>query len=149
MKTLAGSLVGELFDLVVEAAPNAMALVDPDGRIVLVNALTVGVFGYAREELLGRRVEMLVPGLFRAAHPDKREGFFTSPQAHSAGAACSLYGLRKDGTEVPIEIRLNPISTTDGVFVLAGILDLTERRRAEEATRNLAAIVESSDDAII
>src|SRR5262249_47916492 len=149
MKTRAGTRTEELFDLIVEAAPNATVMVDRDGRIVLVNTQTVNAFGYAREELLGQRVEMLVPERFRAALPGQREGFLISPQAHSMGAARALYGLRKDGSEIPIEIRLNPVSTADGVFALAVIIDVTERRRAEEATRNLATVIDSSDDAVI
>src|SRR5262245_22315729 len=101
MKSLAGTPTGELFELALEAAPNAMVVVDGEGRIVLVNGRAEKMFGYPREELLGRPVEMLVPERFRTAHPRKREGFFAAPQARSMGAGRDLYGLRKDGLEVP------------------------------------------------
>jgi len=144
-----GTRSEDLLRVAVEAAPNAMVMVDRDGGIVLVNAQTERLFGHSREELLGQPVEILVPERFRTAHPEKRKGFFVAPQTRSMGAGRDLFGLRKDGLEVPIEIGLNPITTAGGTFALAAIIDITERRRAEEVSRNLAAVVESSDDAII
>jgi PAS domain S-box-containing protein len=138
-----------LFQLAVEAAPNAMVLVNSDGRIVLANAQAEKVFGFSRAELLGQAVEMLIPERFRTAHSENREQFSAAPQTRSMGAGRDLFGLRKDGREIPIEVGLNHLTTAEGSFALAAIIDITERRRAEEATRNLAAVIESSDDAII
>ncbi len=137
------------FRLVVEAAPNAMLMIDRERRITLVNQRTEDLFGYPREALLGQPVELLVPDRFRGAHPAQVEGFFAQPRARAMGAGRELFGRRKDGSEVPIEIGLNPIETAQGLFVLASIIDITERKRAEAAHERLAAIVESSEDAII
>jgi two-component system sensor kinase FixL len=144
------------FRLAVEAAPNAMVMIDGTGAIIMVNAQTEQVFGYPRVELLGQPVEMLVPARFRGHHSGLRNAFFAEPRARPMGAGRDLYGLRKDGTEFPVEIGLNPIETDEGPMVLSAIVDITARKAAELALRDreqrlrsLAAIVESSDDAII
>jgi PAS domain S-box-containing protein len=137
------------FRLVVEAAPNAMLMIDENRSITLLNRKTEELFGYTRVELIGQAIEVLVPDRFRTKHPAFVEGFFAVPQARAMGAGRDLFGRRKDGSEVPIEIGLNPIETDQGVFTLAAIIDISERRRAEAAHERLAAIVESSDDAII
>ncbi len=136
----------DLFRLAVESAPNAMILVDKEGRIVLANAQTEKLFGYAREELLGQSIEMLVPVRFRGKHPAHRRDFFAHPQTRSMGAGRDLFGLRKDGSEVPVEIGLNPLQTKDGSFVLAAIVDITERKRSEEKFR---LAVESAPNAML
>src|SRR6185295_3487196 len=118
--------------LVVEATPNAIVMVDDRGRITLVNSQAEQLFGYPRAELIGQPIEMLVPVRYRAAHPGHRGGFFKQPATRSMGAGRDLYGRRKDGSEVPIEIGLNPIRAAEGAFVLASIIDITERKRAEE-----------------
>jgi PAS domain S-box-containing protein len=125
------------FRLVVEAAPNAMIMVGVDGKIRLVNKQVEVLFGYAREQLLGEPIEILVPQRFRAKHPVDRESFFAAPKARPMGTGRDLFGLRKDGSEVPIEIGLNPIQTAEGLFTLASIIDITERKRAEEQLRQL------------
>jgi protein-histidine pros-kinase len=125
----------ERFRLAIDAAPTGMLLMDRIGCIVLVNAQIESLFGYARDELLGRRIEMLVPERFRLHHPDFRKTFFGDPNAREMGAGRDLYGLRKDGSEVPIEIGLNPLHTSEGDFVLSSIVDITERKRATEHFR--------------
>jgi PAS domain S-box-containing protein len=116
----------------VESAPSGLLMTDGDGRIVLVNREIERLFGYSREEMLGRPVEFLVPERFRQQHPHFRQGFHASPSARSMGAGRDLFGLRKDGAEVPIEIGLTPVATADGFFVIASIVDITARKRAED-----------------
>jgi PAS domain S-box-containing protein len=128
----------ERFRLAVEHAPSARVMVDRDGRIVLVNKETERLFGYSRDELLGQLVEVLVPGRFRDRHPDERRAYYANPSARPMGAGRDLYGRRKDGTEFPVEIDLNPIATEHGLFVLSAIVDISARKRAEEELRQNA-----------
>jgi PAS domain S-box-containing protein len=121
-----------LFNLVVEAAPNAMVLVDHEGRITLVNAQAEKLFGYARTELLGRSIELLVPNRFRRGHDGLRDSFSAQAVARPMGAGRDLFARRKDGAEVPVEIGLNPVRAGDKTLTLAAITDITERKRAEE-----------------
>ena len=127
----------EKFRLAVEASPNAIVMVNEQGRIVLVNAHTEKLFGYHRDELIGKSVDTLVPERFRSGHSTHRVGFFTAPQARAMGAGRELFARRKDGSEFLVEIGLNPIKSAEGVFVLTAIVDITERKRAEsEFQRN-------------
>jgi PAS domain S-box-containing protein len=137
------------FRLVVESAPSGMLMINRQGRIVLVNAQTEMMFGYGRGELLGQPVELLVPERFRGGHPAYRAGFFANPTTRVMGVGRELYGRRRDGSEFPVEIGLTPIAMAEGPFVLSAIADITERKRAEETRARLAAIVESSEDAIL
>jgi|GEM_PF-384597 len=144
------------FRLAVESAPNAMVMANRQGQIVLVNSQTERLFGYTREELIGQPVELLVPERFRHQHPEYRTSFSAAPQTRAMGAGRGLYGLRKDGSEVPIEIGLNPIEIEGETLVLSSIVDITERRRAEEALRERTArlreqseLINLSQDAII
>jgi PAS domain S-box-containing protein len=125
----------ERFRLAVEASPNAIAMVNGQGEIVLINTLTERLFGYSREELIGKSVEILVPERFRAGHPAHRAGFFAAPQSRPMGAGRELFARRKDGTEFPVEIGLNPIETNEGMLVLTAIVDITERKRSESELR--------------
>jgi protein-histidine pros-kinase len=129
-----------------EAAPDAMVIVGPEGRIQLVNGQVERLFGYVREELLGRPVEMLVPQRYRNRHPDHRNGYFHDPRARPMGGGLNLYAVRKDGTEFPAEISLAPMKTDDGVLVTAAIRDTTERKKAEEKFRGF---LEAAPDAIV
>ncbi|WP_445681829.1 PAS domain S-box protein [Radicibacter daui] len=122
----------ERFRQVVESAPNAMVMVNGNGRIEMVNAQAERVFGYARDEMLGQPIEMLVPERARATHPDKRAGFFAHPTSRPMGAGRDLFGRRKDGSEFAVEIGLNPIETDEGKMVLSAIVDISDRKQKEE-----------------
>lgn len=122
----------EMLRLALEASPTGMLMLDDDGRIVLVNAQVEKLFGYPRGELIGVPVEKLVPPRFRAAHPAFRQSFLMKPSARPMGAGRDLYGLRHDGEEVPIEIGLNPFSSGGRTYVLSSVVDITERKRAQE-----------------
>ena len=127
----------ERFRLTVEAAPNAMMVVGRDGRITLVNTQMENLFGYPRTELIGQVVEKLVPERFREDHPALRGAFLSRPKARSMGVGRELFGLTRDGREVPIEVGLSPIETPDGTVVLSSIIDITERKNAEHALHQL------------
>jgi PAS domain S-box-containing protein len=132
----------ERFRSVVESSPNAIVLVNREGKITMVNVQTEKLFGYPRTELVDHPIEKLVPERFRAEHPGHRGGFFAHPSTRAMGAGRDLFGLHKDGHEIPVEIGLNPMETNEGRFVLASIIDITERKRAEKEIRELNATLE-------
>lgn len=120
------------FERVVEYAPNAMILISAEGLMEMVNAQTEIIFGYARSELLGQPIEMLVPERFRIGHPGLRGSFAKNPNPRPMGPGRDLFALRKDGSEFPVEIGLNPITSGDRQQILAAISDISERKHREE-----------------
>lgn len=121
------------FRLVFEASPNAIIVIDRDGEIVLVNSNLEELFGYQRDELIGMPVETLVPDRFRKQHVKHRNTFFSAPESRPMGVGRELFGLRKDGSEFPVEIGLNPSQMDGRQVVLGSILDITQRKRSEAA----------------
>ena len=121
----------EKFRLVLDAAPNAMIMVDSVGVINFANAPAATVFGYSLSELIGRHIETLIPERFRDRHPGYRKDFHSEPSSRAMGAGRDLFGRRKDGSEFPVEVGLNPIRTEQGLFVLASVIDITARKHAE------------------
>jgi len=151
-----------------ETIPDAVIAVDTNGTIVQVNSQTEAMFGYARNQLIGKKIELLVPQRYREGHHQHRASYASEPKIRRMGAGLDLYGTRKDGSEFPVEISLSPISTSSGPLVLSAIRDISDRKQIEEDLRRaheelnrranrqlweyqnrMASIVDSSDDAII
>ena len=131
----------ERFRLAIEAAPTAMIVVDRHGTITYANALTGPLFGYTPDEIVGESIDRLVPARFRGQHPEYRKGFTADATRRSMGEGRDLYALRKDGSEVPVEIGLSPFETDGGAFTVAAVTDITNRKEME------AALLERGRDA--
>src|SRR5271154_3673042 len=132
-----------------EAAPDAIVVVNQLAVIVLVNAQAEKLFGYRRNELIGKPADILISEHFRGQHGEQHSRFLAAPAERPTVAGLELFGLRKDGTEFPAEIRLSPLDTKEGLLVSSAIRDVSDRRRTEEDLRRLASIVACSDDAIL
>ena len=144
-----GILDSDWFELIVEGVPVALLMADQERRISLVNRNAEVLFGYERSELIGERLELLVPQRFRDQHAAQASMYLEEPTQRPMGAGRELFGRRKNGTEMPVEVGLNPIRTADGVFTLASIIDVSERKRAEDLEGHMSALVASADDAIV
>ena len=164
-KTVAETL---LSSSILEAIPDAVAAVNQQGVIIRINSQTESLFGYTRDELIGQKIEMLVPERQRPQHHQHREHFHQQPKIRRMGSGLDLYGRRRDGSEFPVEISLSPVATADGMIVLGVIRDISDRKRIEDELRRvneeldrrksrelrdsqnrLALIVDASQDAII
>jgi PAS domain S-box-containing protein len=141
------------FKDMIEAAPDAIVIMDQSGDIVLVNARTETLFGYARADLLGQKIELLLPARYHARHPSHRDRFFAAPKARPMGVGLELYGKHKDGTEFPIEISLSPLETEDGMLVSSSICDISVRKEAEGHLARMEAkyrgLLEAAPDAMV
>jgi len=132
----------ELFRWLLEAAPDAIVIVNSSGRIELINSQTESMFGYQRDELLGRPMEILLPEVFREHHVALREHYVTDPQSRRTNIRKTLRARRKDGSEFPAEIGVSPLRTKEGLLVISSIRDVTERSKAEATIRQLNSELE-------
>ena len=136
----------ERLKLILDGAASGLVMIDHTGTIKLVNAQLEKDFGYSRDELIGQKVELLVPERFRAKHPDHRNGFVANPTTRAMGAGRDLFGRRKDGTEMPVELGLNPIQIGDDMFVLGSVVDISERKAAEAKLQQIQTELQKQNE---
>ena len=129
-----------------ESATDAMIIIDREGRIILANPVIERLFGYPRQELIGKSMEILLPERFRQRHHFQRTDYFTQPHARTMGAGIELLGLRQDGSEFPVDVSLSPLKTEQGLLVMATIHDITRRKQAEEQRDRLLRELESANE---
>jgi PAS domain S-box-containing protein len=139
----------ERFRAILDSAPDAMVVTDSDGMITLVNARTEALFGYSRQELVGQRLELLIPERYRGGHHRHVAQYQASPATRPMGSGLELFGRRKNGTELPIEVSLSPLQSASGTTVSAAIRDITERKRMEDAARLLAERLSSAVESML
>lgn len=133
------------FHRLLEAAPDAFVVADSQGRIVIVNRQAEILFGYSRSDLLGKTVEMLMPDRFRQVHSKHRRNFHAAPSARPMGTGMTLFGLRRDGSEFPVEISLSPLETEEGFLVASAIRDVTDRIKTQEDLRQRTEDLEATN----
>lgn len=138
-------IAGQL-GLVVESIPTGLVVVNASGEVVLFNRQAEQMFGYSREEVIGEKMEVLLPSRFREHHPKLRDGYFDSSEARPMGEGRDLFARRKDGSEFPVEVGLNPIETDDGSFVIGAIADITARKHSERLMKTYARELERSNE---
>src|SRR5262249_10305150 len=136
-----------LFHDLLDAAPDALLIVDPAGRIVFANARTETLLGYAKSELIGQSIELLVPAGLRDQHARHRAGYAAAPRKRPMGSGLARAAVRKDGTEIPVEISLSPQSTPGGMLISAAIRDITHRIDTERELRRARAQAEQASNA--
>ena len=136
------------FQALVESAPDALVMIDGQGRIALVNQQVEVLFGYARQELVGQQLECLLPERFHKLHLRHRHAYMQTPKVRSMGLGLELYGRRKDGSEFPVDISLSPMRTRAGLFIISSIRDITERRRLDDLAQAQQELLQAVLDAL-
>jgi len=138
----------KMFQLVVESAPNAIVMVNSESRIVLVNSQTEKYFGYHRDELLGKPIETLIPERLRDRHPDYVKSFKSEHRARPMGLGRNLFGLRKDGSEFPVEVGLSPVETGQELLILSAIVDISQRVRSDRELQRMRTYLKNIIDSM-
>lgn len=148
-ETRSSLLSDDAVHAIVEGAPDGIVMVDGEGRIVLVNPRLEQIFGYPRGELLGAGIELLVPVELRQAHADLRAGYDAAPRVREMGSGLELAGRRRDGSTVPVEVSLSPVTTATGRHALGMVRDVTQRKESEESVRRLQRLLDTSSEAVV